>query len=407
MTMNRRHFIFAGASLTVLPELCFAQQQQAPQSLALTLPASAGGAASSTSLAQNKKRLILIELKGANDGLNTLVPYTDPAYYTARPVIGLKPEQVIALNAQVGLHQAMAPLMDLWKDRHMAIVQGMGYDNPNLSHFRSIEIWDAASDSDQYRDEGWLSRAFAQQATDSAAGSVSDGAVVGNGDLGPMRNAQRVLSLQNIDTFLRQSRLADPEGQAGNRSALKHLLGLERNISAAAVNLKPVVPFKTDFPAHGIGQAAKTALHVMSHGVNTVRISQASYDTHVNQLGAHQTLLAQLSETVLALSKGLKELGQWDNTLIATYAEFGRRVRENASAGTDHGTANVHFVFGGAVKGGLYGHMPSLTVLSGDGNLIHTLDYRQYYATLLHGMGLQAKQREQVLAKAYQPLNFI
>ena len=392
MTVNRREFLAA-----------------------LSVAAAAGiGVVSATgALAQSpltaavnpyRRLLILVELKGANDGLNTFVPYADSAYYGLRPTIGIKRDQVLQLNERFGLHPALDLLMPMWSKGELAAVTGLGYPQPNLSHFRSIEIWDTASNANDYLAEGWLARAFAAVAPPKSF--VADGIAVGGGDLGPLANGSRALSIASTEAFMRQAKLADPHGRASNK-ALQHILRLEGEAQNAALNLDPKVTLKTEFPTHAFGQQAKTAMQVVaaSPGVAALRVGLGSFDTHQGQPGTQQTLLKQLAEGIHAIRQACLELGRWQDTTIVTYCEFGRRAKENQSNGTDHGTANTQFVIGGGVKGGLYGSHPSLTQLSGDGNLIFTTDYRALYGTLLtQWWGFSAAQSEKVLAGKYAPL---
>jgi len=351
-----------------------------------------------------KRLLILVELRGANDGLNTFIPYADDSYAALRPSIGIKRDQVLQLDERFGLHPAFADLMPLWQAGELAAVTGLGYARPNLSHFRSIEIWDTASNSADYLADGWLARAFASVAPPKSF--VADGIAVGGGDLGPFANGQRALSIASTEAFVRQARLADPHGRASNK-ALQHILRLEGEAQSAALNLNPNAKLTTEFPTHAFGQQVKTAMQVVaaSPGVAALRVGLGSFDTHQGQLGTQQTLLKQLAEGLVAIKKASTELGRWQDTVVVTYCEFGRRARENQSGGTDHGTANTQFVLGGAVKGGIKGTHPSLTQLSGDGNLIHTADYRSLYATLLRDWwGFAGAQTETVLGGKYATL---
>jgi uncharacterized protein (DUF1501 family) len=351
-----------------------------------------------------QRLLILVELKGANDGLNTFIPYADEAYARLRPTIGIKRDQVLQLSDRFGLHPALADLMPLWTQGQLAAVTGLGYAKPNLSHFRSIEIWDTASNASDYLPEGWLARAFA--AVTPPKSFVADGIAVGGGDLGPFANGQRALSIASTEAFVRQARLADPHGRASNK-ALQHILRLEGEAQSAALNLNPAMTLKTEFPNHAFGQQVKTAMQVVaaSPGVAALRVGLGSFDTHQGQLGTQQTLLKQLADGLTAIKLACEEMGRWNNTVVVTYCEFGRRARENQSGGTDHGTANTQLVLGGAVKGGIKGSHPSLTELSGDGNLIHSSDYRSLYASLLRDWwGFSGAQSESVLGGKFATL---
>jgi uncharacterized protein (DUF1501 family) len=359
--------------------------------------------------------LILIELKGGNDGLNTVVPFADPLYYSYRTNIGVRREQAIQLDERTALHPSLAPLLPMWRDRQLAIVQGVTYPQPNLSHFRSIEIWDTASRSDQYLREGWLTRAFASEPVPK--GFVADGLVLGSAEMGPMANGARAIALVNPAQFTRASRLVTPVSLKERNPALAHILDVENDIVHAADQLRPrpgQYVLKTAFPQGAFGTSIKTAMQALASsdtpqgapvpgkGVAVIRLTLNGFDTHENQPGRHADLLRQFATGMVALRDALGELGRWDRTMIVTYAEFGRRVRENQSRGTDHGTASAHFVAGGRVAGGLYGEAPQLARLDGNGNLPVGVDFRQIYATVLGPWwGLDAQT---VLQGRFQPL---
>jgi uncharacterized protein (DUF1501 family) len=312
-----------------------------------------------------------------------LVPYANPTYYALRPKIGIPRDQVVQLSDSVGLHPALEPLLPLWKNRELAVLQGVGYPSPNLSHFRSIEIWDTASKSEQYLQEGWLTRAFGAAPTPRSF--AADGVIIGSPDLGPLAGGgTRAIALANTEQFLRQARLATTEGQSRNR-ALAHILKVEADIIQAASHLNANHAFKTEFPQGGFGNAIRTACQIVANeaGVAVVRVTLTGFDTHSGQPGTQARLLSELAGGVVALKSALEELGKWNDALVLTYAEFGRRPKENLSNGTDHGTASAHFALGGRVAGGLYGEQPSLDRLSGDGNSGFAIDFRSVYATAL------------------------
>jgi uncharacterized protein (DUF1501 family) len=356
--MNRRDFLAASVAALFVP--CSALAQAAGY----------------------RRMLILVELKGGNDGLNSVVPYADETYYELRPRIAVRRDEVLQLDSRAGLHPALKPLMPLWQAGELAIVQGVGYSNPNLSHFRSIEIWDSASRSDQYLAEGWLARAFAAHA--SPQSFAAGGVAVGGGDMGPFAGSgTRAIALTAPEVFLRRARLAKPVGQ-GRNSALEHILRVEAGIVEAAARLDAGVQLRTEFPRGAFGNAVRVAAQLAANpaGVAAIRVSLGGFDTHQNQPGLHQRLLGELSEGLAALRAALQEANRWDSTLVMTYAEFGRRPQENFSGGTDHGTASAHFIAGGRVKGGLYGETPRLAALEG-GNLRYAIDFRSLYATVL------------------------
>jgi len=327
--------------------------------------------------------LILIELKGANDGLNTIIPFANPLYAEIRPRLAIARDQVLQLDAQTGLHPAMQPLMPIWQNKELAIVQGLGYPNPNLSHFRSIEIWDTASKSEEYLDAGWLARVFAQ--TPAPRQFAADGLVVGSSDMGPLSGqGVRTIALADTAQFLRNAKLAQTRTHPRN-AALKHILSVENEIVHAASKLNANRVFKTEFPRNAFGNQVRTAAQLVASnaGMATIRLTLSGFDTHAGQLGTHANLLTALSEGMSALKSALIELDRWDSTLVMTYAEFGRRPKENQSGGTDHGTAAAHLVMGGRVRGGLYGQAPELNRLDGNGNLPFAVDFRSMYATVI------------------------
>lgn len=356
-----------------------------------------------------RRLLVLIELKGGNDGLNTVVPYASADYYRLRPGIGIPREQVIQLNEQVGLHPAMAGLRPQWQQQELAVLQGVGYPDPNLSHFRSIDIWETASNSQQYLSEGWLSRLFREQPTprDFAA----DGVVLSSQVLGPLDGGARAVVLSNPQDFARQAKLAADQGHAGARGALGHILKVEGDIRQAAAELgqpaKSVAaadsPMAAPRSAGAFAQAVSTLSDTLSRGVSiaVARITLTGFDTHGNQLPTQARLLGELADGIALLRARLQAQGRWDDTLVLSYAEFGRRPRENGNRGTDHGTANVHFASGGRVRGGLYGQSPQLAGVS-DGNLPYAIDFRQVYATAIQSWW--GKDSHNALGGRFAPL---
>ncbi len=361
--MNRREFLNAVGAATVTawtPGMAFAQRTGAGYD----------------------RLLVLVELKGGNDGLNTVVPYADPAYSGLRPRLAIPRDQVLQLDPQAGFHPALEPLMASWKSHELAVVQGVGYPGANLSHFRSIDIWDTASNSNEYLTDGWLARAFA--ASPAPAAFAADAVVVGGAEMGPLRGGVRAIALASPEQFLRQARYAAPAGQ-GRNAALHHILRVEENIAQAAARLSGNRAFATEFPTNPFGNAVRTTAQLVAGeaGIAAVKIALGGFDTHSGQPGRHAQLLKALAEGLAALKLALVELNRWDSTLVMTYSEFGRRPRENLSSGTDHGTASAHFLLGGRVKGGLYGMPPALSRLDGNGNLPFAVDFRDLYATVL------------------------
>lgn len=371
--MKRRDFLRTSLKVTALPVLAWGQIGSS--ALAQSLREANAGF---------NNLLILVELKGANDGLNTVVPFADPAYAALRPRIGIKREDVVQLSERTGLHPSLAPLLPFWKTSQMAVVEGVGYPGANLSHFRSIEIWDTASNATEYLHQGWLARAFAANPVPKQF--LADGVVVGSNDMGPLAGAPRGVALANPDQFMRQAKLLENEkGGFARNPALNHILKVETNIIDAAANLNARREFKTVFPQNEFGNQIRTAMQIAANpaGVAALRVTLGGFDTHQNQPGTHANLMKVLAEGLVAMKSALDEIGRWDSTLVMTYSEFGRRPKENQSNGTDHGTAAPQFVMGGRVKGGMYGQAPALSRLDGSGNLPHAVDFRDLYATVL------------------------
>jgi uncharacterized protein (DUF1501 family) len=371
------------------------------------LLALAPGLAFAAGGAPYRRLLILVELKGGNDGLNTVVPYADADYYRLRPQIGVRREEVLPIDERLGFHPSLQALLPLWQAQELAVVQGVGYPNPNLSHFRSIEIWDTASSSEEYLAQGWLARCFADAPPPAAF--AADGVVIGSQDMGPLAGGKRVVALSNPEQFVRMARLAGDAGVARN-GPLAHILRVEADIRQAAARLNgagPAFVFATEFPQGAFGTTVGTACQVLGTGaeVAVLRMTLTGFDTHQNQPGIHANLLKQLAEGLAALRAALIELKLWERTLVLSYAEFGRRPKENQSRGTDHGTANVHFALGGAVRGGLYGEAPILARLDASGNPGFAIDYRSLYATVLdRWWRIDSKQ---ALGKRFAPVHFI
>lgn len=363
--------------------------------------------AAAAATSPDQRLLVLVELKGGNDGLNTVVPYADPEYYALRPRLAIRREELQPISGRLGFHPSLQAMMPLWQAGELALVQGVGYPAPNLSHFRSIEIWDTASNSDEYLQQGWLARSFTRHPPPRAF--AADAVAIGSQDMGPLSGGGRVVALSNPENFARMARLAQ-EGVTGRGGALAHIQRVEADIRQAAAKIgtgAPAFGFATAFPQGGFGNTVKTACQVLGSGaeVAVLRLTLSGFDTHQNQPGTHANLLRQLAEGLAALRSALVELGLWERALVMSYAEFGRRPRENQSNGTDHGTANVHFVTGGAVRGGVYGEAPGLRELDAGGNLRHTVDFRSYYATALEGWW-RIDSRE-ILGGRFVPLGFL
>jgi uncharacterized protein (DUF1501 family) len=393
--MNRRRFLQSGLGAI------------AARPASLVIGALGADMAWATPLAQPtyQRLLILVELKGGNDGFNTVVPYADSAYYALRPKLAIPRDHVVQVTDRVGFHPSLQSLQPSFDRGRLAVLLGVGYPAPNLSHFRSIEIWDTASSSDRYLADGWLARTFAQAATPPRF--AADGVVIGSNDMGPLAGSgTRALALANTDQFLQRAKLARSEPLAGNH-ALAHILKVESDVVRAATRLDASRALATEFPGTPFGNVVRTACQVAASpgGVACMRLTLNGFDTHGAQAGTQARLLRELADGLVALQNGLTEIGRWDDTLVVTYAEFGRRPHENLSGGTDHGTASAHFALGGRVRGGIYGAMPDLSRLGGDGNVAHTLDFRSVYASVLERWwGIDSAP---VLGGRYDPVDLV
>ncbi len=343
------------------------------------------------------KPIILIELKGANDGLNTWIPTADAAYYSARPTVAIQAAQALPVTPEFSLHPALEGLKKLWDEQQLAIIQGVGYPEPVLSHFRSTDIWDTGSASNEVISTGWLTRAFIANSLGQAYSA--DLVSIGSNEAGPGQGGARSINLAAAQSFVNQARLAK-NNELLLPGALNHIAKVDRDILNIAVNIDPKISFKTEFTGNMAASVRAAATVLASRAAPVVRITQGGYDTHRNQLGAHAGLMGNLSQAITQLKSALMEHGLWQDVLVLTYSEFGRRVKENASSGTDHGTASVMFATGGRAKAGVYGVAPSLQTLDNGGNLIHTVDFRAIYSHVLQShWGFSSTQAKTVFGE--------
>ena len=334
-----------------------------------------------------QQTLILLELHGGNDAINMVVPYSDPAYPKLRKRVAIKRDEVLQLNEHVGLHPAMAPLMPAWQLGHLGVVQGVGYPQPNRSHFRSIEIWDTARREEGQGAPGWIAALFAKSGF--ATHRSLDALVLGREYLGPVAAPEmRTVVMRKPEAYLRQAkRIRALHANTDNR-ALRHLLSVRMKIFESAGVIEDALAkgsrlAPSNKRLRGLEEQFAIAAQLIIGGANVpvIKISHSGYDTHAGQLGKHRTLLAELARGIAGFNKIMVAHDRWRDVLIATYSEFGRRAAENGSGGTDHGTAAAHLMIGGRVNGALYGEYPPLGDLS-DGDLRYRVDFRNYYATL-------------------------
>jgi uncharacterized protein (DUF1501 family) len=251
--------------------------------------------------------------------------------------------------------------------------------------------------------EGWLTRTAG--ASPAFRKLAADGVVVGASDLGPLDGGARAVAVNDPSRFAQQAQFA-PSQQIAARGALAHLLRVEADIVQAGARIRPAQRFATEFPRVPFGQAVAHAAGVAAtRQTAVIRLTLPGFDTHTAQLPRQAALLGQLAQAVVALRAALTEAGVWQDTLLLTYSEFGRRPQENGSQGTDHGTAGVHFAFGPGVRGGQYGAWPDLNRLDRDGNPGFAIDFRSIYAAVLEGWWQIDSRR--VLGRAIAPLPFL
>ncbi|MDO9714286.1 DUF1501 domain-containing protein [Paracraurococcus lichenis] len=340
--------------------------------------------------------LVVVELSGANDGLNTVVPYADDAYYRARPKLGLRPERLIRLDDHVGLQSTMTGLARLYKDGELAIVQGVGYDQPSFSHFTSMAYWHTAAPNSG-ETYGWLGRLA--DALDPKADPYCLVNVQARQSLAVRAREHVPLVFDDPEKFSRT-------GLHAEREVLQHLVGatsrgpvqrfmadVARAARSAELRVREACASYRTPVEYGLYRFGLERVAAMIAGGFPTRVFYVSYpnnafDTHVYQADTHARLWKYTSDHIAAFLADMRRIGRGDDVALLMFSEFGRRVAENANGGTDHGTAGPVFVVGGGVRGGVYGQPPDLLALE-DGNLRHTLDFRHVYATMVREwMGL-------------------
>ena len=391
---TRRRFLQASAGLSSVSLV-----DGVPRLLARAAEASAAAD-------KNDHVLVVVELAGGNDGLNTLVPFENPLYYKYRPTLGIKKEEVVKLSDQLGLHPRMAALGELFKQGQVAVVQGVGYAEPNRSHFRSMEIWHTASTEGRPPSAGWLGRLL-----DETAGQNNEEQFAGltlTGSLPQALRADKVV----VPVVEQLQSLTEGGNEALPQNVLLRMLSTSPEKSPAPVafmrrqadtvyraaeRLKVAASryhSTTAYPETPLAGQLRHAAEIIAAdlGVRVLFASQDGYDTHAEQADTHPELLGQLSDALTAFQHDLAEQKKADRVVVLVFSEFGRRVDENASRGTDHGAASCLCVVGTPVEGGLVGQYPSLEQL-GDGDLIYNTDFRSVYATLLDGwLGCPSQQ---------------
>lgn len=367
-------------------------------------------------LSAEQRILVVVEMAGGNDGLNTVVPIRDDLYRNARPNLAISSDDALSINDDLALHPSMRGMADLLEDGKLSIVQGVGYENPNRSHFESMDIWHSCQRKAEQRQNGWIGRYLES----NKLNHLSDPPALHLGKrqqpFALMSRDVRVPSVQSLEQFrLRAAKSPDlrdairalsSQSRAGASDLLGFVQASSRNaidaserMESAGVRYKP----SEAYPETTLGRELETIAKLIASGLETrvyyVRID--GFDTHANQPGAHAVLLRSVSDAVGTLVRDVNAQGDGDRLLVMCFSEFGRRVAENASDGTDHGAAGPVLLAGNQVKAGVVGEHPQLDDLQ-NGDLKHRIDFRQVYAAILQ-QWLKC-DAESVLGAAYDPV---
>lgn len=362
--------------------------------------------------AEGDKILIVLQLSGGNDGLNTIVPFKNDIYFQSRPKIAIRPENILKVSDELGFNTALEKLRGIYEQGYMSIINNVGYPNPDRSHFRSMDIWQSANPN-EYLNTGWLGR-YIDANCDGAEHNAIE--IDDTLSLALKGDAIKSMALKDPARLYKATHtpifksIVDnhPAEDADPMVSYLYKTAAETMSSASYIyNQTKVYSSTTQYPNTDFGKRLKTIGTLINAGVNT-RVYYAAlsgFDTHVNQNGQQERLLTQYAEAVEALILDLEGHGNFDRTMIMTFSEFGRRVSENASGGTDHGTANNVFVFGKKLKQkGFLNSTPDLKSLD-EGDLIYQVDFRSVYATLLNKwMNADASK---ILNEDFPALNFI
>ena len=347
-----------------------------------------------------ERSLVVMQLSGGNDALNTVVPYENELYYDSRPLVSIEPERVAQIDDHLGFRPNMEPIKRLWDQGKVAIIAGIGYPNPNRSHFRSMDIWHTAL-PEEVGTEGWLGRAIRD--LDPKGENVLTGVNFGRGL--PRSLACRgvpVASVGNLETYGLYPDMRDEQakrlaleafsrmyGGAQGKDAVMQFLGQTGVDALKGADILRSAPARysstVEYAANSIAQSLKSAAQVMfaDLGTRVYYTTHGGFDTHTEELQTHTQLWTEVSGAVGDFMDDLTEHGRQDDTILFIFTEFGRRVKDNG-AGTDHGSGGLAFVIGDLVKGGIYGGYPSLREEDQlDGDLHFNNDFRQTYATLL------------------------
>lgn len=420
MSINRREFLKRGITFVTLSLTSkYMMMQVTPGG------DSVFGQASTQSESNNL--LVVIQLNGGNDGLNTVIPYSNGLYYDARPSLNIAQKDVLPLNNELGLHPKLANLKKFYDGGKVAIINGVGYPNSSRSHFRGTDIWMSAN-PDKIERTGWLGR-FLDESIARFHNVKTPAANIGGVLPLTLRGTKVVVpSIVNLQSFQLQTDSKYAQDRANRLQLFTQLnsqpfdasvylayiaqTGLGAHQSAEELQ-QAVKKYKSavQYPTDPFSQGLKLIAQIIAGGIGTqiMHVAIGGFDTHASQNQekpvSHPMLLERVNAGISVFYQDLVQMGVANDVLIMTFSEFGRRVRENGSQGTDHGTAAPLFVLGNRVKGGLYGEYPSLSKLDSVGDLIYTVDFRSVYATLLDDW-LKADSKS-ILRGSYENLGFV
>jgi uncharacterized protein (DUF1501 family) len=359
------------------------------------------------------KKLVIVQLAGGNDGLNTIIPYNNDIYYNSRPRLAIT-KDIIKMTDDLGFHSSLAPLRSLFDNGELSILNNVGYPNPVRSHFRSMDIWQTASDSNQYLQSGWLGRYMDMYGNKPYNAIEMDEqlslAMKGEHFNGIATNDYKVLYRTAKDPFFESvhNHYNDAHLNEHNLGYLYQTM-IEAKSSAKYIYENTKVKLsQQDYPKNALAKQLKNVAQFINSNIDTkvFYTSLGGFDTHANQPDKQARLLSQYAESVSAFVKDLKQNGTFKDTLILTFSEFGRRVKQNAANGTDHGAANNVFVIGKNLKqAGFYNNLASLKDLDSNGDLKYEIDFRSVYATILKNwMGVST---EGILNPKLKVLSFL
>ncbi len=359
------------------------------------------------------KVVVVIQFSGGNDGLNTVIPIRNDIYYRERPKLGITKENAVQLTDEVGLNPALSAFKDLYNDGSLGILNNVGYPNPDRSHFRSMDIWQTASSSNEYTSTGWIGRYLDAQCKgcDKPTQALEIDDILSLAFKGQDMNGlafkdpRKLYSSSNEKYF----KDLDASHQHGEATADYLYKTMSETLSSAdyIFQQSKLHPSAEIYPATGLGKDLKTIASLIMSDINTkvYYVSLGSFDTHVNQEQQQKRLFTELNDAVKSFTTDLKKNNRFQDVLMMTFSEFGRRVSQNASGGTDHGTANnMFFISGGLKEKGVLNAMPNLADLN-EGDLKHTVDFKNVYATVLNKW-LTADDNL-ILGNKFDHLNFV